>query len=384
MQNYKSWHNINLCIAQPNKDAFSETFIRNQIKNLSPQLSISEGYYPSVSDNRSILPFPLNFLSIRGIIRNIAPATYHKLYSYQLAKVLKKLKINIVLANYGVMGGSLKDTCQIANIPLVIHFHGFDAYHYNIINKYRNLYLKAFDYCSAIVVVSNDMKNEVLKLGAPEEKIILNPYGVNPERFSGGSPESSERIFVFAGRLVPKKKPENTIKAFYKVLQKYPDSKLHIVGHGPLFKESLDLVKKLKIENSVIFEGIKTPDKVAEILRSARCFVQHSVRAIDGDSEGTPNTILEASATGLPIVSTKHAGIQEAIVHNKTGYLVEEDDINGMAEYMIKLAEDPVLAGKLGRSGREHILNNYLESERIRMLKVIITDSANRFYSDRS
>lgn len=70
------------------------------------------------------------------------------------------------------------------------------------------------------------------------------------------------------------------------------------------------------------------------------------------DSEGTPVAILEACASGLPVVATRHAGIKDVILHGETGFLIEEGDVHGVAEYMVQLLEDPELAERLGRSGR--------------------------------
>ena len=128
----------------------------------------------------------------------------------------------------------------------------------------------------------------------------------------------------------------------------------------------------IKIWNNIILKGVLSPERIAEELRHARCFVQHSIRSLDGDSEGSPNSILEAAASGLPVVSTLHAGIRESVIHGKTGFLVEEGDIDGMAAYMKTIANNPELAGTMGRKGREHILKNYNLEEQIEKLKSLI------------
>jgi len=109
-----------------------------------------------------------------------------------------------------------------------------------------------------------------------------------------------------------------------------------------------------------------------------RCFVQHSVTSPDGDMEGTPNTILEAGSSGLPVVSTFHAGIKQAVIHEKTGYLVPEHDIEGMAAYMIKIAEDVQLASQLGTNEAAHIRENYDIKDRINTLTDIIYKAIKR------
>src|SRR5690606_38663847 len=90
-------------------------------------------------------------------------------------------------------------------------------------------------------------------------------------------------------------------------------------------------------------------------------FVQHSMTAPDGDIEGMPVAILEAASSGLPVVSTYHAGIPEAVLHGQTGFLVEEVDVDGMAAYMVKLATDPLLARNLGLAARKHMEQDYTQ-----------------------
>ena len=90
-------------------------------------------------------------------------------------------------------------------------------------------------------------------------------------------------------------------------------------------------------------------------MRRARAAVQHSMRASNGDSEGTPNSLKEAGASGLPVVATRHGGIPDIIIDGKTGFLVDEGDVERMAEYMTQLAKDPILAARLGRAAREHV-----------------------------
>ena len=88
-------------------------------------------------------------------------------------------------------------------------------------------------------------------------------------------------------------------------------------------------------------------------------FVQHSITADNGDMEGTPVAVLEASAAGLPVISTFHAGIPDVIIHGETGLLVEEHDVEGMANYMIHLLENPDKAINMGAKGKTHIRDNF-------------------------
>jgi glycosyltransferase involved in cell wall biosynthesis len=87
--------------------------------------------------------------------------------------------------------------------------------------------------------------------------------------------------------------------------------------------------------------------------------VKHSLRPGSGDSEGTPVSVLEAGACGLPLVSTRHAGIKDVVIEEETGLLVDEHDIAGMAAQMIRLAQEPALAAALGQRARERIASHF-------------------------
>lgn len=364
---------MNLCIVRPNKYTYSETFIDNQIKGLNPKLTLWEGWNPSIlPDGKSFLPFPLSKLFFRGTLRNLFPNFYNKLYTHFLAKFLVKNNIDILLANYGPMGASFYSACAVAKVKLYVHFHGFDASDNVTLMANVSSYQNMFDHSKGIIVVSNDMKKKLIELGAHEENIYLNPYGVESNMFFGAEPEIKPPIFISVGRFTEKKAPHLVIKAFHKVLSEISDAKLIMVGNGDLWEQSKQLAKALNVFDKIDFQGIKTPIQIATQLKSSRIFVQHSIVAANGDSEGTPNSILEASSTGLPIVSTFHAGIKEAVIHNETGYLVAEGDWESMADYMILLAKNPKLCGEMGRMGHAHIKKNYELDSRINHLKTIL------------
>ncbi|MBC7922290.1 MAG: glycosyltransferase, partial [Ferruginibacter sp.] len=279
---------MNLCIAYPNRSSYSETFIRNHIQELKPTRAIYEGWYPAVqSDGTPVLPFPLRYPLIRGTLRNLVPYPYHTLHSHCLTRYLRNNRIEVLLAEYGQMGVSLSDACVRAGVPFVVHFHGADAYHYATLTKYGTAYRTMFERAAAIVVVSTDMKKQLLGLGADEQKISYNPYGVDVQKFYGANPVMAPPLFVAVGRFTEKKAPHATLRAFAQVVAAVPEARLVMVGDGELWEQSRQLAAELGIAPAVEFAGVQLPEKIAEISRTARAFVQHSQRAASGDSEGT-------------------------------------------------------------------------------------------------
>lgn len=359
----------NICIAYPNKTlTFSETFIKNQLNSIPHQNELTGGRWPYLDqDKKSIFKFLMRIDVIRGSIKHFFPTWYQTLYTKALIRFLKKNKTEVLLAEYGPTGVSVYEGCKKAQVELVVHFHGYDASVKKILDEYKDSYCKMAETAKCIVAVSNDMRKQLSGLGI-NCPIWNIPYGIDTNRFVGSNPAQSKPVCVFVGRFTSKKAPFVTIKAFAEALKQVPDAKLIMVGNGELFEASVNLAKEMKIAGSIDFKGVKTPQEIACILKEARMFVQHSVVSSTGDSEGTPNTILEASATGLPIVSTFHAGIKEAVIHEKTGFLVNEYDEEGMARYITVLLKDPELAAKMGCSARQHILDNYELETQIKKL----------------
>jgi glycosyltransferase involved in cell wall biosynthesis len=151
-----------------------------------------------------------------------------------------------------------------------------------------------------------------------------------------------------------------------------------MLGDGPLHKQCVEVARELGIDQGVDFPGSVDHVEVAAWMRRARCFVQHSLRAEDGDSEGTPVAVLEASSCGLPVVSTKHAGIVDAVVDGTGGFLVEEGDIDGMARQMLRLVREPALAEKMGAAARQHVIANYSSERSLGSLRSVLLGASRR------
>ena len=109
-----------------------------------------------------------------------------------------------------------------------------------------------------------------------------------------------------------------------------------LVGDGPLLGACKQLVSAMNIPN-IEFKGALMHKDVKALFSTTSIFVQHSMQAANGDMEGTPVSVMEASAAGIPVVSTDHAGIPYVVEHGKTGYIVKEGDISTMAQYIHEL-----------------------------------------------
>jgi glycosyltransferase involved in cell wall biosynthesis len=290
-------------------------------------------------------------------------------------KVFRDHRADAVLAEYGATGVRVGDACRRLGIPLIVHFHGFDASVRSLLEQHAVTYPEMFRTAAAIVAVSRAMRTKLIALGAPDAKVHYNPCGVNCRAFAGGSPADAPPVLVAVGRFVEKKAPQLAVTAFAEVFRAEPSARLRMIGEGPLLDECRALATALGIDEAVTFLGTQPPEVVQKEMRGARGFVQHSVEAANGDCEGTPVGILEAGASGLPVVSTRHGGIPDVVIEGETGLLVAEKDVSGMAQHMLTLVRSPELAGRMGQQARARIEEHFSNERSLTRLWSIIQEA---------
>ncbi len=206
-------------------------------------------------------------------------------------------------------------------------------------------------------------------------KIRVIRYGIDLERFSREPKrrQPKELIVVLSiGRLVEKKGIGDAIRAFALVQSQHPHAILRIMGDGPLKSKIVQLINELGLQTRVQLIGYGSHLAVKEELQNADIFILPSRTAQDGDREGLPVAILEASAMSLPVISTLHTGIPEGVIQGKTGFLVREGDITALAHRLDLLLRDEKLRKEMGTAGREHIAKHFdLEVEMEKLIALI-------------
>jgi len=364
---------IRICVACPAHHDRIETFIRAHISGLHEvALVLTHGHLPAAYGNGQ-------WLLGDGAVakaRAKAAALFHRdgwrgVLRDRIVRELAAQRIGVLLAEFGTAAHALIEVSQRAGVPLVAHFHGADA-HKHVAIASAGGYKALFEAAAALVVVSRAMEQQLIGLGAPREKVIYNCYGIDVQRFTAGHPEQAPPVFVAVGRFVEKKAPLTTLSAFAKMLVQVPEARLIMVGNGPLWEDCQVFVRAQGIERNVDLCGVRTPVEIAELMRSARAFVQHSVQAVSGDMEGTPLAVLEAMASGIPVVATRHAGIGDVVVHEEHGLLCDEHDVEAMAMNLVRVARDPRLAGELGRAGRAKAEHEHRVEDSIAGLQAIL------------
>lgn len=364
---------VNLAICSPNKNAYSETFIQahRNIPNVNVKFYFN-GYLPTMLDGVGNLHQSNLIGRVAGLIKRkikTSPLTFEE---NALMQSFIKEKINCVYAEFGITGVSVMKICKQLNIPLVVHFHGFDATTLDVLESNKQKYPAMFKQAAAVIAVSKVMEQKLIQLGCPPQKLHYITYGPN-DSFFEIKPLYNKKLFIAIGRFVDKKAPYYLILSFIEVLKLHPTAKLVIGGDGNLLNACKNLIRFYQLENNIELPGVLNPEKFRDYLISANAFVQHSITAENGDMEGTPVAVLEASAASLPVISTYHAGIPDVVINEKTGLLVAEHDVLGMAKNMCKILENDELAEQMGKAGRENIKQNYTMSIHLKKISDLIS-----------
>lgn len=360
----------NIALLSPNKNAYSETFIQQHRTNLHGNIVFYfNGSIPKENDveGKLLKKFQSLFYKLKYKLK----LTKLSANEIALIKSFKRQKIQVIVAEYGTTGVAVLNVCKYLKLPLIPIFHGYDASIIEVINNYKTRYQKLFEYSSKVIAVSHKIAETLINLGCKQQQIIVTPCAPD-DQFFEIIPNFKNQLFIGVGRFVDKKAPYYTILAFNKVLKDFPNAKLILVGSGPLHNTCKNLIEYLNISNNLSLPGVISPKELVLYFKDALAFVQHSITADNGDMEGTPVAVLEASAAGLPVISTYHAGIPDVIIDGSTGFLVQEHDVNAMADKMKIILNDFSKAQQIGSDGKRFIKENFSKEIHIGILNDVI------------
>lgn len=333
-----------------------------------------------------------------------APAAWkglYKLTGYANNRWIDQIKARspqLIHAHFGLDGVLAMPLARYLNLPLVVTFHGYYAttqpesgtndatalFWLNYFNKrgtfFRQLYFRRqqqlFDSAQCILAVSEHIKRSLITKGCPSEKIQVHYIGIDVNNFRLSPWGSRQPYVLFVGRLVQKKGCEDLIRAMARVQVAYPEVQLIIIGDGPL-RSHLESIAAQTLDK-YRFEGRQPSAVVQAWMAKAQVLAAPSMTTAQGETEGLPIAILEAMAVGLPVVSTFHAGIPEAIAHEKTGLLVREGDVEALKHEILKLLQTASLAQQLANAGRkrvEAVFNLHNNSRKLERLYQQITET---------
>ena len=232
---------------------------------------------------------------------------------------------------------------------------------------------KLVDTARVIVTVSDHAK-KFLQERFPEraDRIRRIYNGLNLAEFGRADFSSAPPLILAVGRLIAKKGFADLIGACGLIAERGKSFRCEIIGEGPLENELRGQIERLNLQNRVVLPGAKQQREVRQRLAAANVFVLPSIIDPDGGMDNLPTVIMEAMATGLPVVSTKIGGIPEMVVENETGFLLRPGDAVALADAIEKVINNLSLAQKLGQAGCERAQELFSIEKNVRELCALL------------
>lgn len=255
------------------------------------------------------------------------------------------------------------------NLPLVYTMHNSTPL-YTSESPYEQYFRKVAFHCvdlkvlkkaNWIITVSRKLRDDIVRFwGIPKDKVTSIHNGVDTHRFQPNASLNSPlrkyqingRYFLFVGQLRRSKGVDYILKAFNHVRDL--DISCVIVGDGPMRRYLMKLTKDLKLSERVIFTGPVGFKDLPSIYSSADFFVLPTLA-----EGGPPQVILEAMASGLPVISTNVSGIPELVHHKYNGLIIPPRNLTALEKWITCLAEDSNLRKRMGINARQTALQDF-------------------------
>lgn len=342
------------------------SWVYSQIKGLS-----SFEHYVFTQRSENLEQFPLeniyaanDLVPVKKFINKIYRRVTDR-YGLFYSGYLNKINPTLLHAHMGYEAARWLDFVKKTNIPLITTFYGQDVSQLGRIEKWQRRYLELFEHGTKFLAEGSYLKKQLVDLGCPAEKVIVQHLGVAVESYTPKNIDlnSVKRTILQVSTFREKKGIEYSLEAIALLRESRPDIIFKLIGRGDNAEADdkiKNLVKKLHLEKNVELMGAQPYKKTLEEMAKCDVFLHPSVTASNGDNEGgAPVGLIEASALGLPVVATFHADIPEVIINNKTGLLVEERNSEALAAKLLELLNDSEKMKSFGEKGRDHVMSNY-------------------------
>ena len=374
--------------ARPAAAHFRSTFLAPTETFVYEQLRALEAYEPIVLTRRRINEELIPWERVYATERLAPPRTRwataasdavrlpSPVETRAMSAVARRAGAAVLHAHFGPDGRPLLPVKRATGLPLVTTFYGHDVSSFpkRWGGLSRQLYRGLFRDGDAFLVLSEDMRRDLVALGAPEARIVVHHLGIDVGTFAfrpPRRPEAGEAVrFAAVGRIVEKKGFQPLVEAFARARREHP-MHLTIVGEGPLRPQVEELVERNGLHADVSILGRRPHAEVAALMSASDVFVLPSVTSAEGDKEGTPTVLMEAMASGLPAISTRHAGIPEVVRDYETGLLVEERDVDGLARALVTAAGAADRWPEWAEAGRRHVEAEFNSIGQARRLEAI-------------
>lgn len=323
---------------------------------------------------------PKRHLLRRGYLKYFAgePALIYRGEYDAIRRILIRRDPELIHVYFGNTGVHLLPLLRRWDRAWVVSFHGMDVQRRPKEKGYDQKLTQLLQLAPLVLVRSQSLASQLQELGCNPEKIRLNRTGIPLQNFHWVDrpvPADGQWQLVQACRLVEKKGLLTTLAAFRRFIADNPRARLVIAGEGPMKDALVRRVNELSLGNHVILTGFLSQDDLRRIYRESHIFIHPSELAADSNQEGVPNSMLEAMASGLPVVATRHGGIPEAVQEGMDGILVPERDEPALYEGLLKLTSQPELWRQMGKQASRSVAKNFEQGQQIARLEAAYAEA---------
>jgi colanic acid/amylovoran biosynthesis glycosyltransferase len=333
-----------------------------------------EDRFPFPKKRLVVLPKPRLRWWRRFVHRNIKRTPW-QIYPWEVRQMLLELsraEAKLLHVYFGHIAIHLLPLLKACPHPVVVSYHGADAGVDSEKAAHLSAMREVFKAATLIQCRSQSLLDDLVGLGCPRYKIVVQRTGVPLEEWpftERNPPGSGEWRLLQSCRLIEKKGLDLTLRALKEILRTKPRTELVIAGDGPLRQDLEKLAAELGISKNVRFTGFLSQQELRKEVYRAHLFLHPSRTSPDGNREGIPNSLLEAMASGVPVIATRHGGIPEAISSGESGILVDENDHHSLAIAAHSLMAQPTLMGQIADAARFSVETAYNREANIRHLE---------------
>jgi colanic acid/amylovoran biosynthesis glycosyltransferase len=277
--------------------------------------------------------------------------------------IAKAVDARAVICHFGPQATMGMPIALAIDRPAVTIFHGYDISRLLRDKRWVERYRAVAALGMHALCISEAGRERLRSIGWPEPQLHVVRLGVDSKRFAFRPPSErwgarGPRRILMVARLVEKKGVHVALEAMQKLHDRGLDLELRVIGDGPERQRLESIVAETGL-TKVRLLGALAHEQTRQEFADADLYVQPSITADTGDQEGIPVSLMEAQASGLPVVSTRHSGIPELVVHGTTGWLTDEGDAEGLAIAVERLARDPERAQSFAQAGRARVRQEF-------------------------
>ncbi|BCI66578.1 glycosyltransferase [Acetobacter aceti] len=282
-----------------------------------------------------------------------------------IMSIARQVHPSLIHAHFGFDGVEAWPIAHRLGVPLVVTLHGSDiTTHMNWFasgqagRRWKDYPRKLAKLVKrpnvSFIAVSGPIREAAIRVGVPANRISVCHIGINIERFQPSDPPAGKRepIILFVGRLVEKKGATILLEAFRHARHAVPDARLILAGDGA---QRAALEQQASSIGAVTFMGAVSRETVQSLMKTTRVFCLPSITASNGDAEGLGLVLLEAQASGIPVVTSANGGATEGMVDGETGFAFQEKDTEALTRHLITLLTDDAMATRFGKNARAYV-----------------------------